>query len=56
LLFDGKDFRSIVTYIAEDLDTGRLYRFKVSAYNFNGEGEMSSELKTYACISPSKMS
>lgn len=55
-LFDGKDFRTIVTYIADDLDTGRYYRFRISAYNFNGEGATSPEMETYACVSPSKMS
>jgi hypothetical protein len=54
-IFDGKDFRTIVSYLAEGLDTGRFYRFKVSAYNFNGEGDTSDELTTYACVSPSRM-
>lgn len=54
-MFDGKDFRTIVSYIADDLDTGRFYRFKVSAYNFNGEGAMSPSMETYACVAPSKM-
>jgi hypothetical protein len=43
-IFDGKDFRTIVSYVARGLDTGRFYRFKVSAYNFNGEGAMSGEM------------
>lgn len=55
LLFDGKDFRTITSYIVEDLITGDLYKFKISAYNFNGEGPVSDELITYACVSPSKM-
>jgi len=55
LLFDGKDFRTITSYIVEDLLTGTLYKFRVSAYNFNGEGPVSNELITYACVSPSKM-
>ena len=54
-LFDGKDFRTIVTFIADDLDTGRFYRFRISAFNFNGESEMSPEIETYACLAPSKM-
>jgi hypothetical protein len=54
-MFDGKNFRTIVTYIADDLETARFYRLKVSAYNYNGEGAMSPEIETYACISPSKM-
>ena len=56
LLFDGKDFRTITSYIVEDLNTGSLYKFKISAYNFNGEGPVSNELVTYACVAPSKMS
>lgn len=55
LLFDGKDFRTITSYIVEDLITGGLYKFKISAYNFNGEGPVSDELITYACVAPSKM-
>lgn len=38
MIFDGKDLRTLTTYIAKNLETGRQYRFKVSAYNFNGEG------------------
>jgi len=30
-----------------------MYRFKVTAYNFNGEGDFSDELLTYACVAPS---
>jgi len=56
LLFDGKDFRTITSYIVEDLKTGYLYKFRVSAFNFNGEGPLSNELVTYACVAPSKMS
>ena len=55
LALDGKEFRTIVSYIAENLDTGRFYRFKVSAYNFNGEGLASAEMTTYSCSSPSIM-
>ena len=35
--------------------TGNIYRFKVSAFNYNGEGALSTELSTFACISPSNM-
>ena len=56
LLFDGKDFRTITSFIVDDLKTGNLYKFRISAYNFNGEGPLSNELITYACVAPSKMS
>lgn len=52
LLFDGKELRTITSHIVEDLRTGNLYKFKISAYNFNGEGPLSDELITYACVSP----
>ena len=34
---------------------GELYRYKVSALNFNGEGPPSDEMQTRACVSPSVM-
>jgi len=52
LVFDAKELRTLQSYIAEDLTTGVFYRFRVSAYNFNGEGPLSNELSTYACIAP----
>jgi hypothetical protein len=54
-VFDAKELRTLTSYVAEELDTGRYYRFKVSAYNYNGEGEMSEQMTTYACVAPSKM-
>ena len=38
-----------------DLATSMQYRFKVSAFNINGEGPMSDEMVTYACQAPSQM-
>ena len=32
-----------------------IYRFKVSALVFNGEGVMSSEFLTYSCVAPTTM-
>ena len=55
LLFDGKDYNTITSYIVNDLQIGHLYKFTVSAFNFNGEGHVSNELITYSCVSPSKM-
>ena len=37
------------------LTTGTYYRFKVTAYNINGEGPASTEMTTYACEAPSTM-
>lgn len=33
-----------------------MHRFKVTAYNINGEGPASDEMTTYACQAPSQMS
>ena len=55
LVYNGDHFRHARTYIASELTTGSQYRFKVSAFNINGEGEMSDELVTYACLPPSSM-
>lgn len=55
LILDAKDSRTLSSYVAEDLQTGGYYKFKVSAYNFNGEGPMSDALETHACVAPSKM-
>ena len=54
-VLDAKDIRTMTSFIADDLQTGQFYRFKVSAYNFNGEGELSEEMTTYACVSPTRM-
>ncbi len=53
LLYDGADFRSILFRLVTNLETGQLYRFKVAAVNFNGEGPSSDEMSTRACIAPS---
>jgi len=41
--------------VSENLQTGKLYKYKVSAVNFNGEGPLSDPLLTYACLAPKKM-
>ena len=46
LVYDAKELRTLTSYVVDDLTTGTFYRFKVSAYNFNGEGEMSDALET----------
>jgi hypothetical protein len=55
MVYDGKYERDLSFYLSEDLQTGGLYKFKVSAYNFNGEGPLSDALETYACVAPAKM-
>jgi len=55
LIYDGLDFRTIHSRKVTDLVTGKLYRFKVSAINFNGEGDLSPEMQTRACTAPSQM-
>lgn len=55
LLFDGRSSASILYYVADGLETGEIYRFKVSANNYNGEGTASSEMTTYSCVAPDVM-
>lgn len=55
LLYDGSGYPTITSQIITGLTTGSLYRFKVSALNYNGEGDASAEFATYSCISPSGM-
>jgi hypothetical protein len=45
-----------VTAAAHGVVVGRVYRFKVSALNFNGEGAASSESLIHACLSPANFS
>jgi hypothetical protein len=54
MIYDGVGYPQITTYIYASLVTGSQYDFKVSAYNFNGEGAMSTTpLTTYSCLAPS---
>jgi hypothetical protein len=55
VIYDGSGQRTTTSFIEEDLQVGYLYRFKVSALNFNGEGALSDELQTYACLPPSSL-
>ena len=55
LIYDGKGYPKVSTKIVYNLSTGQMYRFKVSSLNFNGEGSLSSEFLTYACIAPYNM-
>lgn len=55
LYFNGTDRPLIRTWIASGLTPGMIYRFKVSAIVYNGEGALSNEFLTYSCVIPSKM-
>jgi hypothetical protein len=56
LVYDGTGLPLITSYIVSSgLVTGDIYRFKVSAINYNGEGPLSIEVLTRACIAPSNM-
>ena len=57
LIFDGSNLPGVLQYsVASGILAGRAYRFKVSALNFNGEGDASTEELIYACLSPSNFS
>ncbi len=43
LLFDGKHYPSVTSFVALNLTTGSRVKFKVSALNANGEGASSPE-------------
>jgi hypothetical protein len=55
LYYNGTDRPLITSWIATGTVPGILYRFKVSALVFNGEGPLSSEFATYSCVIPTKM-
>ena len=56
VLYDGTGFAGVNTFAVTNLTIGQLYRYKVSALNFNGEGVLSSEAQIYACLSPANFS
>lgn len=52
VIYDGSSqpgTRKFSTNVTE----GNIYRFKVQAVNFNGDGPISAETKIYACLPPS---
>lgn len=44
LIYDGSGFRTVRARTQSNLTRGELYRYKVSALNFNGEGPLSDEM------------
>ena len=49
---DGRNKPGVTTYLSTGLETGRAYKFKVRAINFNGAGEFSAEATFYSCLPP----
>ena len=49
LAHDGREVPQTLQFVVSGLTTGQLYRFKVTAFNINGEGPASDEMTTYAC-------
>jgi hypothetical protein len=41
-----------MNFVAENLETGRAYKFKVRGINFNGVGPFSEEVTYYSCLPP----
>lgn len=55
LIYDGTNRPGHKTYISENLETGRYYRFKYLAMNYNGEGPKSDESLIPVCLPPSQL-
>ena len=55
LLFDGTNQPGINYFEATGLQTGSRYRFKVTALNYNGEGDPSEEIEFFSCLPPTGM-
>ena len=55
LYYNGTDRPLITSWIASGTVPGTIYRFKISALVYNGEGPLSSEFLTYSCVVPTKM-
>ena len=53
LIYNGEGSPGKLSYLAQGLDKGFAYRFKVEALNFNGAGTESDEAILYACLPPS---
>jgi hypothetical protein len=60
LIYDGSFLPGALDYQItanqHGIQAGRAYRFRVSALNFNGEGDLSDEVLIYNCLNPSNFS
>lgn len=56
LIYNGTSSPGVLEYPVTGLALGYVYRFKVSAVNFNGEGPESAEASIHACLAPSNFS
>lgn len=55
LVFDGRNKPGVLSYLVTGLQTGRSYRFKVRAVNFNGAGLFSIETVFSSCLPPQQI-
>jgi hypothetical protein len=56
LIMNGENHPGKLSYTANYLKPNTIYRFKVSAVNFNGEGLQSTETLIQTCSPPSNLS
>jgi hypothetical protein len=54
-VFDGRNRPGVLSYLVDDLETGRSYRFKVRALNYNGAGLFSNETVFTSCLPPQQI-
>jgi hypothetical protein len=52
LVFDGQGLPDVRSFAAQDLTTGRPYRFYVQAFNYAGVSPISDVTTIYACQDP----
>ena len=56
VIYDGLNQPGVtefsVTEQEHGISPGKLYRFKASGLNYNGEGELSDEAAIYVCLAP----
>lgn len=55
LVYDGTKKPGVLSYLAENLEKGTPYRFKVVALNFNGQSAESNEAILYSCLPPTNI-
>jgi hypothetical protein len=55
-VFNGRNTPGVMSFTAENLQTGFAYQFKVRALNFNGAGHFSDPATYYSCLSPQMIS